>query len=180
MLRRKRKQGFSLMEMVLVVAIIMILASVMIPNLIDAIHKAKQKRTMADLNTVGGAWLSWLTDQVGAASAGSQKLYDTTEFEPVTYPEIFAYLHPTDTFFYMDAVPEKDGWGSRLAYYKNPILGSDNQLLICAAARGNTWDTCSDVTSQAMRIGPFLTTDFDQDIAWADGFLLRWPELAAN
>ena len=170
---RRREQGFSLMEMILVAAIIMIVASIMIPNLINAIHKAKQRRTMADMNSIGSAWMSWLTDQVGAASAGSQKTYPNEGFVSVSYPALFNYLHPSSTFFYMDQVPDEDGWGSQIAYYRNPATLSDAQILICASARDNAFDDCD--VSQPIPVGPFLATDFDTDIIWADGFFVRWP-----
>ena len=55
----------------IVIAIIGILASLLIPNLLDALQKAKQKRTLADMRITGTAMFSWLTDQVGAAAAGA-------------------------------------------------------------------------------------------------------------
>ncbi len=175
---RRRDRGFSLMELLLVVAIIMLVASIMIPKLIDAIHKAKQRKTMAELNSVGTAWMSWLTDQVGAASAGTAKTYNTEGFVAVDYPEMVSYLRPSNTFFYMDSVPEQDGWGSALNYYRNTDLADERQLMICASARDGVFDVCD--ISEPLPIGPFLATDFDQDIIWADGMLLRWPEIASG
>ncbi|MCP3963324.1 MAG: prepilin-type N-terminal cleavage/methylation domain-containing protein [bacterium] len=175
MLIRKRQQGFSIIELVLVVAIIGIIASILIPNLIDALHKAKQRRTMAELRLVGTAWMSWLTDQAGAASAGANQTYAVDNHREVSYAELFGYLHPSDTFFYMQGIPEYDAWGSSLTFYMNEDPRTDNQLLLCAAARDNIPETCDGSTD--IPIGPFLATDFDQDIIWADGFLLRWPDI---
>ena len=175
MFNRNRQRGFSIIELVLVVAVIGIVASILIPNLIDALHKAKQRRTMGELRLVGTAWMSWLTDQAGAASAGANQLYDVSNHREVTYPEIYGYLHPTDTFFYMQEIPEYDAWGSQLTFYMNEDLRTDNQLLLCAAARDDIAETCDG--SEDIPIGPFLATDFDQDIVWADGFLLRWPDI---
>ena len=28
--------------------------------------------------------------------------------------------------------------------------------------------------------GPFDPTDYDQDIVWADGFFVRWPQKVSN
>jgi prepilin-type N-terminal cleavage/methylation domain-containing protein len=67
---RNRQRGFTLIELLIVVAIIGIIAAILIPNLIDALQKAKQKRTMADMRNVGTAWLSWVTDIVSGAAAG--------------------------------------------------------------------------------------------------------------
>src|SRR3954447_21264732 len=67
---RSRQKGFTLIELLIVVAIIGIIAALLIPNFLDALQKAKQKRTVADMRNTGTAMFSWLTDQVGAAAAG--------------------------------------------------------------------------------------------------------------
>src|SRR5213080_1233993 len=68
---RNREKGFTLIELLIVVAIIGIIAALLIPNFLDALQKAKQKRTVADMRNTGTAMFSWLTDQVGAAAAGA-------------------------------------------------------------------------------------------------------------
>src|SRR5882724_12511538 len=68
---RNRERGFTLIELLIVVAIIGIIAALLIPNFLDALQKAKQKRTVADIRNTGTAMFSWLTDQVGAAAAGA-------------------------------------------------------------------------------------------------------------
>lgn len=176
--RRGRQGGFSIIELVLVILIIGLIASIMIPNLIDALHKAKQRRTMGELRLIGTAWMSWLTDNAGATSAGAQQRYQVTGFNALTYEQIYGYLHPSDTFFYMQAIPEKDAWGSSLTYYHNSNTLSDQQLLLCAAARDNIYETCDGSTD--IPVGPFVATNFDADIVWADGFLVRWPDIRNN
>ena len=175
MRRHRRQKGFSLLELLLVVAMIGIIASITIPFFIDALHRAKQRRTMGELRLVGQAWMSWLTDQGGTGSAGQDKTYDITGFLPVAYPELFNYLHPSNSFFYMQEIPQLDAWGSAMLFWRNPNLRSDRVLVMCASARDNIFETCN---STMFSIGPFLNTDFDSDIVWADGGLVRWP--AAN
>src|SRR6185295_11261448 len=68
---RSRQKGFTLIELLIVVAILGIIAALLIPNFLDALQKAKQKRTVADIRNIGTAAFSWLTDQVGAAAAGA-------------------------------------------------------------------------------------------------------------
>src|SRR3954451_17529349 len=68
---RNRERGFTLIELLIVVAIIGIIAALLIPNFLDALQKAKQKRTVADIRNAGTAMFSWLTDQAGAAAAGA-------------------------------------------------------------------------------------------------------------
>ena len=172
---RRGEKGFTLIELIIVVAMIGIIASITIPYFIDALHRAKQRRTMGELVLVGQAWMSWLTDQSGTAAAGQGKTYDIGGFLEITYPEIFGYLHPSTSFFYMQEVPQKDAWGSTLRFWRNPNLRSDRVLVICASARDNIFETCDQTT---FPIGPFESTDFDTDIVWADGGMIRWP--AAN
>jgi len=61
MLKRDSK-GFTLIELLIVVAIIGIIAAIAIPNLLNAIDRGKQKRTMADIRSVGTAVESYAVD----------------------------------------------------------------------------------------------------------------------
>src|SRR5215472_11044302 len=80
---RKRQHGFTLIELLIVVAIIGIIAALLIPNFLDALQKAKQKRTVADIRNTGTAMFSWLTDQVGAAAAGQTTTINVGDYGTV-------------------------------------------------------------------------------------------------
>lgn len=171
---RNRQRGFSLIELLVVVAIIGLLASVVIPNLLDAMHRAKQRRTMADLRGLGTAWMSWLTDQTGAAAAGSGKVYDVAGYSEVEFPTLAGYLRPTDTFFYAQEVPQFDAWGHPYRFAMGAINGLViDRLLICSRGRDDALDTCAE---PLIPVGPFHSTDYAQDIVWADGYFVRWPD----
>lgn len=174
LLRNRKQRGFTLIELLIVVAIIGIIAAILIPNLLDALQKAKQKRTVADARNTGTAWMSWLTDQVGAASAGAAKTYDASDHTAVGYSTLFGYLHPTSTFFYMQEIPQTDGWGYDFAFGMNSDLVSSAVLIICAPARGGAFSGSG--CTQTWTVNPFVATDYDQDIVWADGYFVRWPE----
>jgi prepilin-type N-terminal cleavage/methylation domain-containing protein len=174
MFRRNRQKGFTLIELLIVVAIIGIIAAILIPNLLDALQKAKQKRTVADVRNTGTAWMSWLTDQVGAASAGATKQYFTTGFTDITYPVLYGFLHPTNTFFYMQEVPQLGGWQFALEFGKNTNLLNSNTLIICAKGRDNS--LANDCEAGPHNVSAFVATDYDQDIIWADGYFVSWPQ----
>ena len=54
-MKNRNAKGFTLIELLIVVAIIGIIAAIAIPNLLNAIDRGKQKRTMADLRSIGTA-----------------------------------------------------------------------------------------------------------------------------
>src|SRR4051812_8430429 len=114
---RNRQKGFTLIELLIVVAIIGIIAALLIPNFLDALQKAKQKRTVADVRNAGTAMFSWLTDQVGAAAAGATatevSLSSANYGTALTAGGITALLVPQ----YLQSVPEKDGWKNTYSYY---------------------------------------------------------------
>jgi len=167
---RNRQKGFTLIELLIVVAIIGIIAAILIPNLIDALQKAKQKRTMADMRNVGTAFMSYVTDAASAAAAGSStNSFDLDQYASITYSSIYSILHPSTTFFYMNEVPAKDGWKHSFYYgFTGNVVSSQVAAIASGARDGST-------PNGTYTIGPFTATDYDQDIIWADGFFVRWP-----
>ena len=60
--RRKSQQGFSLIELLIVVAIILIIAAIAIPNLLRSRQSANQASAVANLRTISTAAVSyWVT-----------------------------------------------------------------------------------------------------------------------
>jgi prepilin-type N-terminal cleavage/methylation domain-containing protein len=165
---RNRQKGFTLIELLIVVAIIGIIAALLIPNFLDALQKAKQKRTVADMRNIGTSMFSWLTDQVGAAAAGaaattvnlgSYSVIDSSTLTTVLVPQ------------YVQAIPDKDGWKEDYHYFLETTSVLQAQVMaIGSGGRGGSF------ASGTYTVTGFDPTDYDQDIVWADGFFVRWPQ----
>ena len=166
--KRRSQKGFTLIELLIVVAIIGIIAAILIPNLLDALQKAKQKRTVGDMRSVGTAWFSWLTDQVGAASAGANT-YAWTFGTTLTGDQLLSTLYSSASMFYIQKVPNKDGWAGTYEYHYSGSPLNAKVMGIRSGGRGATW------TGAAYTMGPFVATKYEEDIVWADGFFVRYP-----
>jgi general secretion pathway protein G len=145
----KRQKGFTLIELLIVVAIIGIIAAIAIPNLLNAIDRGKQKRTMADMRSIGTAIESYAVDNnfypKGMANAGS-----------VT---ISGFVSP----IYMKTVPTADGW---LNAWDCDSTANGTNYTITSYAKDGTQGTNNGGT----------TTDFNCDIVFANGQFFQWPQ----
>jgi type II secretion system protein G len=163
---RKRQGGFTLIELLIVVAIIGIIAALLIPNFLDALQKAKQKRTTADIRNVGTAGFSWLTDQLSAAAAGAGvTTVDIGDYVTISHQEMQDTLIPQ----YIQSIPQNDGWKNEYEFYfdtENPL--AERVILIRSLGRDETAEGSS------YTVGGFDPTDYQQDLVWADGYFIRW------
>jgi prepilin-type N-terminal cleavage/methylation domain-containing protein len=182
--KRRGQRGFTLIELLIVVAIIGIIAAILIPNLLDALQKAKQKATVGDIRNIGTAWMSWVTDQMSAAAAGqSTQVFIWASFgSTITHSQLATLLEvPSDpNFFYIQELPANDGWGHKFEYHGafNPTAPSTfSQLLQSArvvAIRSLGRDG-AESSGGTYTPGTFIGTDYDQDIVWSDGYFVRTP-----
>jgi general secretion pathway protein G len=166
--RRRGRGGFTLLELLIVLAIISIIAALLMPNLLEALNKSKQKRTMTDIRLTGTAWFSWVTDQVAAGAAGqSVNALDWDElFTSQDFVELSDLLVPSYAAF----IPEQDAWGNQYEYGASERPQDVIPVGVRSTGADGVFDSGDEYTP-----GAFIATDFVQDIVWAGGYFIRWP-----
>ena len=159
---KKNQKGFTLIELLIVVAIIGILAAIAIPNLLTAMQRAKQKRTMADMRTIATAWEARATDVNKYNAAGGVTVPGTK----IANSDMDKILSPT----YIKSLPPKDGWGNAWEYDSDQALGASiaaQQYAITSFGRDGVKEGSPKGSS---------TTNFDCDIIYSQGGFLQYPE----
>src|SRR5213083_857462 len=101
--RMRKERGFTLIELLIVVAIIGIIAAIAIPNLLNAIDRSKQKRTMADIRSVGTAVEEYAIDNNFYPIQPAQGPIATTIAVLLEGP-------------YIKVTPKTDGWNFDINY----------------------------------------------------------------
>jgi len=91
--RPDSQRGFTLVEMIVVVAVLGILVAIVIPSLLSAVDRSRQRRSMADMANI----------------AKANGMY---QIDAGRYVAALADLQPN----YMQIVPVNDAWGTPWQY----------------------------------------------------------------
>ena len=145
-----RQQGFTLVELMIVLVVIALIAAIAIPNLINAIDRGKQKRTMSDIRTAATAIEAYSVDHSSYPqyTQGSLQATAAADLEPAHIKEC----------------PRLDGWYRPLHYVSE---NASDYTLGSGGCDGNTPDL-------GAAGGP--SHSFDDDIIFSNGSFRQWPE----
>ncbi len=143
----RKQKGFTLIELLIVVAIIGIIAAIAIPNLLNAIDRGKQKRTMADERSIGTAVESYAVDNNFYPK--NQSSMPTGSLQPI----------------YIKTLPGADGWNNTWVFASDT---NGTVYTITSYAKDGITDGNSTYQGQ--------TNDFNCDIMFKTGQFFRWPQ----
>jgi len=145
--REETPSGFTLIELLIVVAIIGIISAIALPNLLNAIDKGKQKKSMSDLRTIGTAIEAYATD----TAVYPLSMANWTALKPIIDP------------YFIKQPPDADGW--------------NNAWDASTAANGSDYTLASYGKDGILSTrGGGQTTDFNCDILFSGGRFFQWPE----
>jgi general secretion pathway protein G len=134
---------------VLVLAVPMcgIIAAIAVPNFTNAVNRGRQKRSMADMRSIGTAIEAYAVDHRHYPVA-----IDSVD-------ELDGIISPV----YLPEVPRVDGWS--------------NEFVIATAADGSGYEIISLGRDGRPGDRPGgTTTDMDCDIVYSDGYFQQYPE----
>jgi type II secretory pathway pseudopilin PulG len=139
------------------IALIGIISAIAIPNLINAIQRGKQKRTMADMRAIATACEAYGVDN---------KAYPNGD----SIEELVSKLEPK----YLKTVPRRDGWENQFRYRSwnekdEPEGEGPYHYIIISHGKDGHED------QENYRMGT-VTSNFNNDIVFSDGIFVVYPK----
>ncbi len=155
------KEGFSLIELLIVVAIIGIIAAIAVPNLLTAIQKGKQKFTIGEMKTVGTAVEAYMIEYKMAPGGGALTLASQLE----------RYLSP---FYIKILAQRRDGWDSPFRYQSGAIGSNQEYYSIISFGRDGV-ATPMNINNNNYAVSTI--NGFNNDICYSNGSFTYAPKV---
>ena len=149
---RTDNKGFTLIELLIVVAIIGIIAAIAIPNLLAAIQRGKQKRTMSDMRSIGTSVESYQVDLGNPPTVVGNGTTDSVQ------TKLTDYLTPT----FIKKFPGLDAGGTAMIWSSQAL----DDYSVSSFGRNRVIGT--------VKLG--ATADFNDDIYFSNGQFTMYPE----
>lgn len=182
-----KRKGFTLIEMLIVVAIIGILAALLIPNAMSALQKSRQKGTMKDINTIAAALMDYITDKGNFDAVSS-----TGQLQGPNDPIVQALQG-----FYLKTFPLRDQWGHYFYIYTGEncdgnefqitlpetetTWGADAYIVGSGGRNGTPGDQLYNVEDPAASLYEVTSMqDFNKEIVNWNGSIVMGPRTAAG
>lgn len=144
-------RGFSLVELLIVVAVIGLIVAIAVPNLLNAIQRSRQTRTLSDMRTISNG--------LGIYQQDYAKFPIVASIGPMS--DVSDDLVP-----FVGEVPIQDGWQRALMYK------SDGDTYTLASYGANLLADLPWTNGK--------TSYFDEDIVILDGSFFQIPEGVQN
>ncbi len=173
----KKNHGFTLIELIVVVAIIGILAAFIVPQVATKMQEGRQKATMTDIKTIATAILTYITEYDEAPALGMQE-------GPLTPGNEFIEII---TLKYLQDCPVTDRWGNPYVIYTGnsvasfpgfiPDMINQGDFLIVSYGRFGESDgfTFDPNDRQAGMYQSITKADYENDLINWNGSWIRGP-----
>ncbi len=162
-----KNQGFTILETLIVCAILGFLAAIAIPMYMNAQNRAKQAKTISNMRTIAMAWEARAAE-VKAYNAGGASF--AMPANVVDETELTTILTPT----YIKSIPGTDGWGSALDFALDSVIGSATPASLYSIRSPGRDGVFEAKKKKNYRIQ--VTTNFDCDIVYSNGAFIAYPQ----